>query len=153
MTSIYETWMEIALQEAKSTGQDVPVGSALFDRDGALVGKSRNTRESDGSVLGHAESNAIIDAWGSSLSGRLSGFTLVTTLEPCVVCASIVRETEISRVVFGASNPQRGAGGSVFDLLRDKRLGRPIEVIAGVRSRECQRLLDEFFAEVRNVTN
>jgi len=142
--------METALSEAHLVSSDVAVGAALFDRRGNLVGKSRNTREVCGSLLGHAESNVILEAWETGKFGALSGFTLASTLEPCFVCAGIIRETGITRVVYGASNPQRGAGGSVYDLLRDKRLGPPLEVIAGIKAEECQKLLDDFFARLRN---
>ena len=145
----YEAWMDTAIVEASLVALDVPVGAALFDEIGDLVGVSRNSREVEGSLLGHAESNVILGNWKKGTFGLLNGFTLVSTLEPCLVCAGIVRETGITRVVYGTSNPHRGAGGSVYDLLRDKRLGRPIEVIAGVRANECQRLLDDFFVQLR----
>ena len=146
----YETWMDTALLEASLVASDVPVGAALFDEGGELVGVSRNSREATGRLPGHAESNVIIEAWEKGEFGSLAGFTLISTLEPCIVCAGIIRETGITRVVYGASNPQRGAGGSVYDLLRDKRLGRPVEVVAGIRAEECQKLLDDFFARLRN---
>ena len=150
MGDAYETWMDFALAEAMSVSADVPVGAALIDRSDQLVGKSSNSREASGKLLGHAESNVIIEAWENGEYGSLNGFTLISTLEPCLVCAGIIRETGITRVVYGASNPQRGAAGSVYDLLRDKRLGRPVEVVAGIRAEECQRLLDDFFARLRN---
>ena len=142
--------MDLAILEAKSVTSDIPVGAALFDELGDLVGVSRNSREVDGSLLGHAESNVILETWGKGTFGLLDGFTLASTLEPCLVCAGLIRETGVSRVVYGAPNPQRGAVGSVYDLLRDKRLGRPLEVITGVRADECQKLLDDFFGQLRN---
>ena len=150
MSGTYETWMDTALLEASLVASDVPVGAALFDEGGELVGASRNNREAKGMLLGHAESNVIVEVWENGEFGSLDGFTLLSTLEPCIVCAGIIRETGITRVVYGASNPQRGAGGSVYDLLRDKRLGRPVEVIAGIKAEECQKLLDDFFARLRN---
>ena len=150
MSATYETWMETAILEASLVASDVPVGAALFDDGGELVGVSRNSREATGRLPGHAESNVIIEAWEKGEFGSLAGFTLISTLEPCIVCAGIIRETGITRVVYGASNPQRGAGGSVYDLLRDKRLGPPVEVVAGIKAEECQRLLDDFFARLRN---
>ncbi|MDA8796739.1 nucleoside deaminase [Aquiluna sp.] len=141
--------MDTALLEASLVASDVPVGAALFDKSGELVGVSRNSREAKGRLIGHAESNVIGEAWESGKCGSLDGFTLISTLEPCIVCAGIIRETGIVRVVYGASNPQRGAGGSVYDLLRDKRLGRPVEVVAGIRAEECHKLLDDFFAQLR----
>ena len=150
MGDTYETWVEMALLEASLVASDVPVGAALFDEGGQLIGVSRNSRESKGRLLGHAESNVISEAWENGKYGSLKGFTLVSTLEPCLVCAGIIRETGITRVVYGASNPQRGAAGSVYDLLRDKRLGHPVEVVAGIKAEECQRFLDDFFARLRN---
>jgi tRNA(adenine34) deaminase len=150
MSGTYETWMDTALLEASLVASDVPVGAALFDEDGELVGVSRNSREAKVRLLGHAESNVISEAWETGEFGSLDGFTLISTLEPCIVCAGIIRETGITRVAYGASNLQRGAGGSVYDLLRDKRLGRPVEVIAGIKAEECQKLLDDFFARLRN---
>ena len=140
----------MAIHEAGLVASDVPVGAALFNESGDLVGVSRNSREATGGLLGHAESNVVLEAWETGQFGSLDGFTLISTLEPCLVCAGIIRETGITRVVYGASNPQRGAGGSVYDLLRDKRLGRPVEVVTGIRAEECQRLLDDFFARLRN---
>ena len=150
MNGTYETWMDTALLEASLVALDVPVGAALFDRSGELVGVSRNSREANGGLLGHAESNVISESWENGEFGSLDGYTLMSTLEPCIVCAGIIRETGIVRVVYGASNPQRGAGGSVYDLLRDKRLGCPVEVVAGIRADECQKLMDVFFAQLRN---
>jgi tRNA(adenine34) deaminase len=150
MRGKYETWMDKAILEARLVLSDIPVGAALFDEHGELVGVSRNSRESNGSLLGHAESNVILEAWENGEYGSLNGFTLVSTLEPCVLCAGIVRDTGITRVIYGASNPQRGAGGSVYDLLRDKRLGRPVEVVAGVMANECQKLLNDFFVQLRS---
>ena len=150
MGDAYETWMDFAIAEAMSVSADIPVGAALIDRSDQLVGKSSNSREASGKLLGHAESNVIIEAWENGEYGLLNGFTLISTLEPCLVCAGIIRETGITRVVYGASNPQRGAGGSVYDFLRDKRLGPPVEVVAGIRAEECQKLLDDFFARLRN---
>ena len=150
MGDSYETWMDRAILEASLVTSDVPVGASLFDERGELVGVSRNSREASRRLPGHAESNVISGAWESGEFGSLAGFTLISTLEPCVVCAGIIRETGITRVVYGASNLQRGAGGSVYDLLRDKRLGPPVEVVAGIRAEECQELLDDFFARLRN---
>ena len=150
MSGTYQTWMDAALLEASLVASDVPVGAALFDEGGELVCVSRNSRAAKGMLLGHAESNVISEAWEKGEFGSLDGFTLISTLEPCIVCAGIIRETRIVRVVYGASNPQRGAGGSVYDLLRDKRLGRPVEVVAGIRAEECQKLLDDVFARLRN---
>ena len=146
----YEIWMDLVILEAGLVRLDVPVGAALLSESGELVAVSRNSRESDGSLLGHAESSVILEGWETGQFGSLDGFTLISTLEPCIMCAGIIRETGIRRVVYGATNPQRGAAGSVYDLLRDKRLGPAIEVVAGIRAEECKKLLDDFFAQLRN---
>ena len=150
MSGTFENWMDTAIREAGLVVSDVPIGAALFDDSGDLVGVSSNSREANRSLLGHAESNVIIESWESGEFGTLNGFTIVSTLEPCLLCAAIILETGITRVVYGASNPQRGAVGSAYDILRDKRLGRRVEVIAGIRAKECQQLLDDFFAQLRN---
>jgi len=89
MSDSFESWMDIVIAEAKLVSSDVPVGAALFTKSGQLVSKSRNNRELNRSLLGHAESNAILQAWDTGEFGVLTGLTLVSTLEPCLVCASI----------------------------------------------------------------
>ena len=150
MRKLFEHWMETALKEAAQSGIDIPVGCVLVSSSGDVIAQTCNSREADGTLLGHAETNAVLEAWGSPEFGELGGATLVTTLEPCIFCAAIIRETGISRVIYGANNSQRGAAGSVYDLLRDRRLGPPIEVIGGVLSQPCQQLLDRFFEQIRS---
>ena len=149
MDTQFKFWMEAALEEARLARSDVPVGAVLLDLGGAIVATSHNSRESDRQLLGHAESNVILSTWGLGAYGKLEGFTLVTTLEPCLTCAALVRETGISRLIFGAANVQRGAAGSLYDVLRDARLGQPIEIIGGVLAGRSQSLLDAFFENLR----
>ena len=150
MLNLFEIWMEKALEEAAQSGKDIPVGCVLVSSSGDVIAQACNSREADGDLLGHAETSAILKTWGSQEFGDLEEVTLVTTLEPCTFCAAIIRETGISRVIYGALNSQRGAAGSVYDLLRDRRLGPPIEVIGGVLSQPCQQLLDRFFEQIRS---
>jgi len=150
MSNDYEIWMEAALLEAERASVDVPVGCVIANPSGAVVCRKSNSREVSRNLIGHAEANAVLALWGSPEHGDLKGFTLVSTLEPCLMCEAMLRETGTSTVVFGAHNPQRGAAGSVYDLLRDKRLGPPIEVIGGKMAESCQLLLDGFFQQVRS---
>ena len=142
--------MRVVLIEALKADKDVPVGCGLVSPEGKVVFTSYNSREGEKKLLGHAELNVLAATWGSSSFGTLEGYSLVTTLEPCPMCAGAIRETGIDRVVFGAFNPQSGAAGSIYDVLRDYRLGKQIEVVSGVLEKECQELLDDFFNCIRN---
>jgi len=144
--------MRAALDEARralETG-DVPVGAIVVDADGRLVVSARNAREATGDPIAHAELLALRAAAGSTDGGwRLQHATLVMTLEPCVMCAGAILAARVPRVIFGAWDEKAGAAGSVYDVLRDRRLNHRVEVIAGVRERECASLLEDFFAERR----
>jgi tRNA(adenine34) deaminase len=147
-----ERWnlaMHAALAEAAKCGEDVPVGAVLIDSEGNVVATGRNDKELHGDPTGHAEIVAIREA--SKLKGtwRLDDLTLVVTLEPCVMCAGAIVAARIPRVVFGAWDTRVGAAGSLYDLLRDGRLGTPVEVIPGVLEEECGAVLTQFFESRR----
>jgi len=150
-----ETWvpyMRAALVEAQiamDVSGDVPVGAVLVDAAGEIVARGRNEKELLGDPTAHAEIVAIREA--SALLGdwRLEGMTLVVSLEPCVMCAGAIQAARISRVVFGAWDEKVGASGSLYDLVRDKRLGAEVEVIPGVLGAEAGSLLKEFFLKQR----
>ena len=144
--------MRAALTEAQvamDTSGDVPVGAVIVSSTGEIVARGGNQKELLGDPTAHAEIVAIREA--SSLLGdwRLDGYTLVVTLEPCVMCAGAIQAARISRVVFGAWDEKVGASGSLYDLVRDKRLGSEIEVIPEVLSLEAGNLLKEFFTNKR----
>ena len=152
MSKHWEPYMRAALTEAQiamDTSGDVPVGAVLVDASGEIVARGRNEKELLGDPTAHAEIVAIREA--SSLLGdwRLEGLTLVVTLEPCVMCAGAIQAARISRVVFGAWDEKVGASGSLYDLVRDKRLGTEIEVIPEVLATEASSQLKEFFAQKR----
>jgi tRNA(adenine34) deaminase len=141
--------MRLALDEAllaPATG-DVPIGCVVLDRDGAVVGRGHNEREAHGDPTAHAEVVALRDAARTLGEWRLSGCTLVVTLEPCAMCAGAIVLARVDRVVFGAWDPKAGAAGSLWDILRDRRLNHRAEVIPGVLEPECARLLHRFFRE------
>lgn len=141
--------MELALVEARACAHsdDVPVGAVILDEAGAVIATGRNTKERDEDPLGHAEVMAIRAAAEKLGSWRLSDCTLVVTLEPCVMCAGAILAARIPTVVYGAWDEKAGAAGSVFDLLRDRRLNHQVEVISGVLAEDCGQLLTEFFRE------
>ena len=141
--------MQLALAEARKAGDDVPVGAVLVDSSGMVVAVGHNRKEARSDATSHAEIE-VIRAAGEYLGDwRLEELTLVVTLEPCVMCAGAIVAARIPRVVFGARDEKVGAAGSLYDLLRDERLGRPVEVQDGVLLEECSLLLGQFFGSRR----
>lgn len=141
-------WMGLALAEARLAlaSADVPIGAVVVGPDGAVIGTGRNEREAHQDPTAHAEMVAIRQAARALGSWRLDGCTLVVTLEPCAMCAGAIVLARIPRVVFGAWDEKAGASGSVFDILRERRLNHWVEVYPGVREDECGALLRDFFA-------
>ena len=140
--------MRAALVEAHAapaTG-DLPIGAVVVDAEGRIVGRGRNEREATGDPTAHAEIVALRAASARLGTSRLDGCTLVTTLEPCAMCAGAALTARVSRVVFGAWDAKAGAVGSQYDLLRDRRLPMAAEVVAGVLAEQCAAPLQGFFA-------
>ena len=129
---------------ARETG-DVPVGAVVVDADGHIIGRGWNCREADHDPTGHAEIVALREASRALGTWRLSGCTLIVTLEPCTMCAGAILASRIDRVVFGAWDPKAGAAGSLRDVLRDARMPHPTEVIGGVLAQEAAMQLRSFF--------
>ena len=151
MRPAYDALMQAALAEARSalsTG-DVPIGALVIDTNGEVIGHGRNVRERDNDPTGHAEVVALRHAAATRGSWRLEGCTLVVTLEPCTMCAGAIVLARVSKLVFGAYDEKAGAVGSLWDVVRDRRLNHRPEVISGVLADESTALLDEFFAEQR----
>ncbi len=145
----YESLMQIALAEAAKSGSDVPVGAIILDEQHEIIAMAHNNREVTHDPTGHAEIIAIREATAKIEDWRLEKCTLVVTLEPCVMCAGAIVAARIPRVVFGAWDERVGASGSLYDLLRDGRLGSPAEVIPGVLEAECSAQIREFFQAKR----
>ena len=141
----YQELMQHAINEAARSGQDVPVGALVVTGSGEIIGRAHNNREVTHDPTGHAEIVAIREATSFLTDWRLDGCTLVVTLEPCVMCAGAIVAARIPRVVFGAWDERVGASGSLYDLLRDSRLGNPVEVIGGIKEEECAKQLRDFF--------
>ncbi|WP_127479895.1 tRNA adenosine(34) deaminase TadA [Nocardioides pantholopis] len=139
--------MQAALEQARAAlaTDDVPIGAVVVDPDGAVIGSGRNVREAEADPTGHAEVVALRAAARSRGGWRLDGCTLVVTLEPCTMCAGAAVLARVDRVVFGAYDAKAGAVGSLWDVVRDRRLNHRPEVLAGVLAEESTELLDAFF--------
>ncbi len=125
---------------------DVPVGAVVVDPGGRELAAACNAREGLGDPTAHAEVLALRAAAAVVGQWRLAGCTLAVTVEPCTMCAGAIGLARVSRVVFGAWEPRTGAAGSLWDVLRDRRLHHRPEVVGGVCEAECAALLDAFFA-------
>lgn len=143
--------MRAALVQARlaGAGGDVPVGAVVLDAEGAVVGDGRNAREALADPTAHAEILALQAAARVVGSWRLEGCTIVVTLEPCAMCAGAAVLARVARVVYGATDPKAGAVGSLWDLVRDRRLNHRPEVVSGVLADECGAVLREFFGTHR----
>ncbi len=128
---------------------DVPVGAVVLGPDGAVAGRGRNQCIALGDPTAHAEIVAIRQAAAERGSWRLDGCTLVVTLEPCTMCAGALLSARIRRLVYGAADPRSGAAGSLWDVVRDRRLGPPVEVLGGVLADQSAALLADFFKRLR----
>lgn len=134
--------------EAASHGE-IPVGAVVTDASGAVIGEGRNVREVTHDPTAHAEVVALRAAAASTGSWNLSGCSLVVTLEPCLMCAGALLQARVSRLVFGAWDDKAGASGSMYDVVRDRRLPHRAEVVGGVREDESSAVLRAFFTERR----
>lgn len=148
----FEPAMRLALELAAGSGADVPVGALVLSAGGEVLGRGRNECLAAGDPTAHAEIVAIRAAARAAGSWRLDGCTLVVTLEPCTMCAGALVSGRIRRLVYGAPDPRAGAAGSLWDVVRDRRLGPPVEVLPGVLAAEAGGLLSSFFSALRSGT-
>jgi tRNA(adenine34) deaminase len=146
---IHREWMRLALAEAEQAPatRDVPVGAIVVNGNGVVIAARRNERELTGDPTAHAELLALRDAAESIGDWRLTDCTLVVTLEPCVMCAGAIVAARVPTVVFGAWDDKAGAAGSLYDVLRDRRLNHRVEVFPGVEAEASARLLLTFFGD------
>jgi len=140
-----------ALDAASEVGPlDVPIGAVVFDAAGIELARAANAREALGDPTAHAEILALRAAAAAHGDGwRLEGATLAVTVEPCTMCAGALVMARVARVVFGAWEPKTGAVGSLWDVVRDRRLTHRPQVRGGVLADDCAALLEEFFARQR----
>ncbi|WP_277455845.1 nucleoside deaminase [Janibacter sp. DB-40] len=143
--------MDHALQLAEQAAADgdIPVGAVVVDAEGEIIGEGRNVREREGDPTGHAEVVALRAAARAKGEWRLTGCTLVVTLEPCPMCAGASALARVDRIVLGAWDPKMGGCGSVWDIVRDRRSTHRVEVVGGVREQQAADLLLDFFADHR----
>ncbi|MFW2338734.1 MAG: nucleoside deaminase [Acidimicrobiia bacterium] len=143
--------MALALQEARAALEhgDVPIGAVLLDPDGDVVAADHNRREEVHDATAHAEMLVISRRSREIGSWRLTGHTLVVTLEPCPMCAGAAMWSRVDRIVYGAPDLKAGGVWSLYNIPQDRRLNHYSEVIAGVREEECAELLTAFFESRR----
>ena len=143
--------MRAALVEAQAAAAsgEVPIGAVVLDASGAVIAAAHNEREAGSDPTAHAEVVALRRAGAALGSWHLDGCTLVVTLEPCTMCAGALVLARVSRLVFGAWDPKAGAVGSLWDVVRDRRLNHRPEVTAGVSADECGSLIADFFEQRR----
>lgn len=150
LDAYYEAMRRAISEAAKAEAiGDVPVGAVVMDPDGAVIGTGHNAREATADPTAHAEILAIRQAASSMGGWRLDGCTLVVTLEPCTMCAGAVVLARLSTLVFGAYDPKAGAAGSLWDVMRDRRLNHRPQVIGGVLEEQTADILRAFFATRR----
>lgn len=143
--------MEIALSEARSAldDGDVPVGAVLLDDSGEVVARDHNRREELGDATAHAEVLVISKRSRDICDWRLTGHTLVVTLEPCAMCAMAAVWARVDRIVYGAADMKAGAAWSLFNIPQDERLNHHIALNHGIRESECRELIETFFRSKR----
>ena len=143
----YQNLMQQALALANQAAifDDVPVGALVVNNQGEIIGMGENLREKNNDPTAHAEIVAIKNAAQKIGNWRLDDLTMVVTLEPCAMCAGAIVQTRMKRLVFGAFDEKAGAVGSIWDVVRDARALRKIEVISGVLEKECAQVLTNFF--------
>ena len=140
--------MRLALDQARMASMhgDVPVGAVILDQGGTVLAAAGNEREIIHDPTAHAELLALREASRRLRSWRLTGLTVVVTLEPCTMCAGALVLARVARLVFGAFDEKAGAVSSLFDVVRDPRLNHRVEVRGGILEAECSALLKDFFA-------
>ena len=148
---VFDEAMSKALVLAATASQqgEVPIGALVLNPAGLVVGEGFNTREQEHDPMNHAEVVALRMAALANKSWRLDDHTLVVTLEPCTMCAGAAVQARIGRIVFGAFDSKAGAVGSLWDVVRDRRLPHRPEVVSGVLEDECAAILSEFFKAQR----
>jgi tRNA(adenine34) deaminase len=149
----HHIWMREAIEEAKKAEalKEVPIGAVIV-KDGQIVGRGHNMRETAHDPTAHAEMIAIRQASAALGAWRLTGCTLYVTLEPCPMCAGAIVQSRIPLVVYGAADPKAGCAGTLFNLLQDDRFNHRADIVSGVLQDECAELLTMFFRKLRGRT-
>ena len=150
MLSKEEHFMQQALKQAKKAYdiKEVPIGCVIVQND-KIIARGYNRRNTDKSVLAHAEIAAISKACKKTGDWRLEDCTLYVTLEPCQMCAGAIVQSRMGRVVIGAMNPKAGCAGSILNILQEPRFNHQVDITYGVLEEECSNMLTEFFKSLR----
>lgn len=153
MSELDVKWMRVALTAAHRAAEigEVPVGACVVDEDGELLVVASNRTIADSDPTGHAEIRAIRGAAEIKRNYRLTGTTVYTTIEPCVMCAGALVNARVKRLVFGAHDERFGAVETLFRLCDSESLNHRIEIESGVLADECRALMQEFFRARRKV--
>lgn len=148
--AMHELWMKEALREANKAREvgEVPIGAVIV-KDGVVIGRGYNLRETSADPTAHAEMIAIREASEALRAWRLLDCTLYVTLEPCPMCAGAIVQSRVPTVVFGTPDPKAGCAGTLMNLLQESRFNHRTEVIAGVLQEECAAQLTDFFRGLR----
>lgn len=147
----YETAMRAALDLAREAGEagDVPIGAVVLDASGDIVASDRNRREELSDATAHAEMLVLSRRSREIGDWRLTGHTLVVTLEPCPMCAGAAVLARLDRVVYGAADLKAGAAWTLYNIPQDRRLNHRVQLTDGILGDESTRLLESFFADKR----
>lgn len=150
---IDEYWMQEAITEARKAEalHEVPIGAVIV-KDGEIIGRGYNLRETSHDPTAHAEMVAIREASQRLDAWRLLGCSLYVTLEPCPMCAGAIVQSRIARVIYGTPDPKAGCAGTLMNLLQDNRFNHTTELVSGVHQQACAALLTEFFRRLRSRT-
>ena len=151
----HDSYMAIALEQAKLAAlkDEVPVGAVLVSANGEILGKGYNQAITQSDPTAHAEILALRESAKKAMNYRLVHGVLYVTIEPCIMCMGALIHARISKVVFGAHDPKWGACGSLYDLSCDLRLNHRMEVVSGIREKECRNLIQDFFRVKRKTGN
>ncbi|NIK72326.1 MULTISPECIES: tRNA adenosine(34) deaminase TadA [unclassified Paenibacillus] len=146
-----QAWMQLAIEEAKKAEQigEVPIGAILV-KNGEVVGRGYNLRETNHDPTAHAEMVAIREACERLGAWRLLDCTLYVTLEPCPMCAGAIVQSRVKRVVYGTGDPKAGCAGTLMNLLQEPRFNHETELTSGILQAECAELLTNFFRNLRS---
>jgi tRNA(adenine34) deaminase len=150
MEESHELWMQEALEEAKKAEAigEVPIGAVIV-RDGQIIARGHNLRETSRDPTAHAEMIAIRAASEALGAWRLLGCTLYVTLEPCPMCAGAIVQSRIPTVVYGTPDPKAGCAGTLMNLLQEERFNHRVELISGILQDRCAQVLTDFFRKLR----
>lgn len=150
MESVHERFMREAIKEAKKAEMfgEVPIG-AIIVKNGVIIGRGHNTRETSELAIGHAEINAIIDASTKLGSWRLTDCAIYVTIEPCPMCTGAIYQARIDHIIFGAKDIKAGACGSIFNLFDHDGLNHYCKVHSGVMEGQCREIIESFFKRKR----